>query len=226
MKKVLLFLLLLVSAFTVTGCGKDKDGDSESKYVVKPNEWVKAYDLILQEELDGVTPTYAVIKVSYTTEEGDSIEGEIKVRLFMSLAPKTCENFINLVENEFYDGLTFHRVIDNFMIQGGDPTQDDEDAKEADKIKGEFANNDFYNNLKHTTGVISMARVSGDNDSANSQFFICENSDGCESLNGDYAGFGVVVDGMEYVHAIADLETDNSDKPVDTVTIVSIRMVK
>ncbi|MFS8541726.1 MAG: peptidylprolyl isomerase, partial [Tissierellales bacterium] len=127
-------------------------------------------------------------------------------------APNTVRNFIYLVQDGFYDGLTFHRVIPNFVIQGGDPNGDGTGGP-GYFIKGEFPNNGFKkNDLKHTRGMVSMARY-GDPyyDSAGSQFFIVlEDQPG---LDGDYAVFGKVIEGMDIVDAIAAVETDSKDKP-------------
>ena len=128
---------------------------------------------------------------------------EIKLELYPEIAPISCENFEKLVNQGFYDGLCFHRVIPGFMIQGGCPGW---------TIKGEFASNGVKNNLKHTRGVISMAR-SMMPDSAGSQFFIMHED--APHLDGDYAAFGKVIDGMETVDEIAEAKTDMSDKPIE-----------
>lgn len=134
----------------------------------------------------------------------------IKIELYPDVAPITVANFEKLVKEGFYDGLIFHRVISGFMIQGGDPTGTGMGgAKE--KIKGEFLANGVRNDLKHTRGVISMARSAMPN-SASSQFFIMHQD--APHLNGQYAAFGKVVEGMDVVDEIADTETDYSDRPV------------
>ena len=147
--------------------------------------------------------------------------GVIKIELEPEKAPNTVNNFISLVGSGFYDGLTFHRIISGFMIQGGDPTGNGTGGPEY-SIKGEFALNGFKNNdLKHKRGVISMARAMAP-DSAGSQFFIMhENS---SHLDGQYAAFGKVIEGMEVVDKIASVKTDWSDKPavpqvMETVTV-------
>jgi len=140
-----------------------------------------------------------------TMEDG----GEIEIELYPNKAPNTVNNFIALIEDDFYDGLIFHRVIPDFMIQGGDP----EGTGMGDpgySIKGEFSSNDFDNDLKHEPGILSMAR-SQDPDSAGSQFFIVT-GDGSH-LDGDYAAFGKVIDGMDVVEDIEAEETDNNDRP-------------
>lgn len=124
--------------------------------------------------------------------------GDITVALDADVAPITVTNFVKLVNDGFYDGLTFHRIIDGFMIQGGDPTGTGMGGSD-EKIKGEFAANGIPNNISHTRGVISMAR-SGHPDSASSQFFIVHEDS--EYLDGNYAGFGHVTEGMEVVDKV------------------------
>lgn len=150
--------------------------------------------------------------------------GKITVELYPDVAPVTVRNFKKLVNEGFYDGLIFHRVIEDFMIQGGCPKGDgtggQTDAKgNRINIKGEFSANNFKNTLNHTRGVISMAR-SDDPNSASSQFFICHQS--AAHLNGKYASFGKVTSGMEVVDAIAAVPTNENDKPLTDVVITSI----
>ena len=137
--------------------------------------------------------------------------GVIKIELDAKAAPKTVENFVSLVNKGFYDGLTFHRIIPGFMIQGGDPDGTGMGGP-GYSIKGEFAVNGFENNLKHTEGVLSMAR-SMMPDSAGSQFFIMHKN--APHLDGQYAAFGKVIEGMDVVNEIAECDTDYSDKPLD-----------
>ena len=139
------------------------------------------------------------------------MENGKKIRLEpdASAAPLTVENFLSLVKEGFYDGLIFHRVIPGFMIQGGDPLGNGMGGSEK-RIKGEFAANGHPNPLKHTRGVISMAR-SMDKNSASSQFFIMHAD--APHLDGQYAAFGKVVEGMETVDEIASIPTDFSDRP-------------
>ncbi|MCM1164523.1 MAG: peptidylprolyl isomerase [Lachnospiraceae bacterium] len=139
--------------------------------------------------------------------------GEIKLELYEDKAPITVRNFLDLVNSGFYNGLIFHRVIDGFMIQGGDPTGTGMGGSE-NKIKGEFSANGVPNDIKHERGVISMAR-SRANDSASSQFFIVHRDS--LYLDGQYAAFGRVVEGMETVDGIAAVETDFNDKPLKDV---------
>lgn len=133
--------------------------------------------------------------------------GVIKAELREDKAPITVENFVKLSKNGFYNGLTFHRIIKDFMIQGGDPEHNGTGGSDK-TIKGEFKNNGYNNDLSHTRGAISMARNSYNMDSASSQFFIVQKDS--EYLDGDYAVFGYVTSGMDIVDKIA-----NDAKPID-----------
>ena len=142
----------------------------------------------------------------------------IKLELYPEIAPKTVENFEKLVNSGFYNGLTFHRVIRGFMIQGGCPNGNGMGGP-GWQIKGEFAANGWKNDLKHTKGVISMAR-SGHPDSAGSQFFIMHEH--APHLDAQYAAFGKVVEGIEVVDRIAAVRTDFRDKPLQPVVMKSV----
>ena len=154
---------------------------------------------------------------------------EIFVELYPEVAPKSVENFLKLVEQKFYDGVIFHRIIANFMIQTGGYYVEDFtlfEKEEVESITGEFASNDFKNDLKHELGVISMARTSDPN-SASSQFFIC--STACPHLDGQYAAFGKVIDedGLKTVLDLSYVETMNigagfTDFPVELISIKTI----
>ena len=143
---------------------------------------------------------------------------KIKIELYPEIAPITCENFENLVKQGFYNGLTFHRVINGFMIQGGDPEGTGMGGS-GTNIKGEFEANGVKNDLKHTRGVISMAR-SMMPDSASSQFFIMHKD--APHLDGSYAAFGKVVEGIEVVDEIAETEVDWNDKPTKPQIMKSV----
>ena len=152
--------------------------------------------------------------VTFTMENGDVIKAE----LYPDIAPVSVNNFISLINKNFYDGLIFHRVIRGFMIQGGDPEGTGMGGP-GYSIKGEFAANGFENNLKHTEGVLSMAR-SMMPDSAGSQFFIMHKN--APHLDGSYAAFGKVTEGMENVNKIAETPTDYSDRPLEAQRIKSV----
>ena len=150
--------------------------------------------------------------------------GDVIIRLRGDIAPKTVENFQKLVSEKFYDGLTIHRVVKNFVIQGGDPKGDGTGGAK-DKVVGEFSANKVQNDLSHIAGVISMARKGSDMNSATSQFFIC-NADASSNLDGKYAGFGYVVAGMEVVLTITDVEVKSgTETPKDKIVINSITFV-
>ena len=144
--------------------------------------------------------------VTITMENGDVIKAE----LYPQIAPNTVNNFISLISKGYYDGLIFHRVINGFMIQGGDPDGTGMGGP-GYSIKGELSQNGFTNQLKHTAGVLSMARTMMP-DSAGSQFFIMHKN--APHLDGAYAAFGQVIEGMEAVDKIASVSTDYSDRPL------------
>lgn len=146
-------------------------------------------------------------RVKFEMENGDVMIGE----LYPEKAPETVENFVKLVEEGFYDGLTFHRVIPGFMIQGGCPLGNGTGGP-GHTIKGEFLANGFNNDLKHERGVLSMAR-SMDPNSAGSQFFIMVAA--APHLDGEYAGFGKIIEGMEAADKIVGVKTGFNDKPKD-----------
>ena len=137
--------------------------------------------------------------------------GVIRAELYPEIAPNTVANFVSLVQSGFYDGLIFHRVIPGFMIQGGDPTGTGMGGP-GHTIKGEFRMNGIVNNLRHTRGVLSMARSMMPN-SAGSQFFIMHKTS--PHLDGQYAAFGRVIEGMDVVDKIASTRTDWNDRPVE-----------
>ena len=206
MKRIIAAILVsLMLVFCLASCGAPKYEDLNMSTI---------------NSLDGVTESeeetdYVMLKIKD--------HGTIVIRLFPKVAPETVKNFKKLVSEKFYDGLIFHRVIETFMIQGGDPEGTGYGGS-PDKIFGEFESNGFENNLPHIRGVISMARSNNMN-SASSQFFICHKSEKCASLNGDYASFGYVVYGIEVVDSVAAVETNSKDKPLTDVVIESIRFV-
>lgn len=196
MKKKIVILMLLF--LFVCGCSKDT-----SKGVINKVKYKEANKITNYVKMD-------------------TTKGIILIELYPEIAPITVENFQNLVNEKFYDGLIFHRVIKDFMIQGGDP--EGTGFGGSDKtIKGEFKNNGVENNLSHTRGVISMARNSISMDSASSQFFIVHKDS--TFLDGDYAAFGKVIAGLDVVDKIASIQVDSNDKPVVDQKIKSIRFV-
>lgn len=145
--------------------------------------------------------------VTIEMENGDIMKAE----LYPEVAPNTVNNFVSLVKKGYYDGLIFHRVINGFMIQGGCPDGTGMGGP-GYTIQGEFAQNGFANNLAHTEGVLSMARAMHP-DSAGSQFFIMHKA--APHLDGAYAAFGKIIEGMDIVNKIAETDTDYSDRPLD-----------
>lgn len=213
MKKLMIVLITTVFAFTIVGCGSKK-----GEMIALPQSDEKA-------DSDDTDKEYLAGKhtVMITVEN----YGDIRVELDADVAPITVTNFVDLVNEEFYDGLTFHRIIDGFMIQGGDPLGNGTGGSDK-TIKGEFSNNGVENSITHTRGVISMARSGNDMNGASSQFFIVH-ADSLH-LDGDYAGFGHVTSGMEVVDAIVrDVEAQDDNgtvKPEDQPKITSIRIVE
>lgn len=197
MKKI--FSVILIVCLLMCGCSKDTSKGTIEK--------------ISYEETNEIT-NYVKLETS---------KGIILVELYPNVAPITVENFQNLVNEKFYDGLIFHRVIKDFMIQGGDPEGTGLGGS-SKTIKGEFKNNGVNNDLSHTRGVISMARNSISMDSASSQFFIVQKDS--TYLDGDYAAFGKVIAGMDVVDKIASVNVDSNDKPTSIQKIKSIRFIK
>ena len=152
--------------------------------------------------------------VTITMANGDVMKAE----LYPDIAPNTVNNFISLIQKKFYDGVIFHRVIRGFMLQGGDPEGTGMGGP-GYSIRGEFSQNGFKNDLRHTEGVLSMARTMMPN-SAGSQFFIMHKNS--PHLDGAYAAFGKVIEGMEVVNAIADMPTDYQDRPLEDQVIQSM----
>lgn len=157
------------------------------------------------------------INFKITMENGDVMTGE----LYPEIAPITVNNFVKLVKENFYSGIIFHRVIPGFMIQGGDPTGTGMGGSK-ENIKGEFLANGVVNNLKHTYGVLSMARTSDPN-SASSQFFIMDSD--APYLDGQYAAFGKVTEGLDVIKKIANVERNANDKPLEDQKIKTIEIL-
>ena len=198
MKKRFLIGLLIICTLFITSC-KNKDD-----YITKGK-----LDGISFKETDDVTNYVKIEMVSNDL---------ILLELYPNIAPITVDNFQKLVSDHFYDGVVFHRVIKDFVIQAGINKN-----KTANNIEGEFASNGHANTLLHKRGVISMARVSGRPNSASSQFFIMHQDNA--SLDGDYAAFGKVIAGMDTVDYIASVDTNSSDEPVVEQKIKTIRFI-
>lgn len=208
---MLLLTCLTASLLCFAGCSEDKNNPALDMTEVRAEIGsLKTADF---EESD-TTTDYVRITVKD--------HGDIVLRLRPDVAPETVKNFQKLVSEKFYDGLTFHRIIPNFMIQGGDPKGNGTGGTTS--IKGEMTNNGFENNLTHIRGVLSMARRSGDYNSGSCQFFIC-NADSSH-LNGEYASFGYVVAGMDVVDSVSAVKTGQSDRPVEDVVMEKVCFVK
>ena len=215
-------LIAVLITVIVTQTGKKKENTVPNAETTAPT--MEQIDLSSVADVSAFTVSetetdYVRLTVGYTTSEGVAESGDIYIRLFPDVAPRTVANFKSLVASGFYNGKTFHRVYPGFMIQGG--------GEGALSIKGEFTSNGFENNLKHVRGVLSMARADNP-DSASSQFFIMHADN--PSLNGKYASFGYVVNGMEVVDAITQIELvvgngvvdgSTATSPVHPVTITS-----
>ena len=235
MKKILcLTLAALLCLFALSACqDKTSTTSGESSTNTQAVTSTPTYNY----PSDRVTPTLDDIDMNkyddisafvYCEEQTDYVMidvsgyGKILIRLYPDVAPATVENFKNLVSEGFYDGIIFHRVIEDFMIQCGDPLGTGTGGS-GKNIVGEFESNGFENNLPHVTGVVSMARANDPN-SASSQFFICHKTSA--HLDGEYAAFGFVVFGQNVVNKIAKVQTNSNDKPLADVVITSIRFVK
>jgi len=213
-KLIIAFALIVATGTLFIGCGSG-GGAAETAVIeievadvdVEAEDEAEAVDEAVEEGMDTI--------VVITMQNG----GVIEVELDSEAAPITVANFLNLVDEGFYDNLTFHRIILGFMIQGGDPDGTGSGGLN-DKIKGEFAKNGWDNPISHERGVISMARTN-DPDSASCQFFIT-NVDAI-FLDGQYAAFGRVISGMEVVDEISAVSTDENDRPDTPVVIESIR---
>jgi len=152
--------------------------------------------------------------MTYPTATIETTKGTITVELWDDVAPKHAENFLKLAKKGFYDGLTFHRIIPNFVIQGGCP-QGTGTGGPGWTVDAEF------NDREHHEGVLSMAR-SQDPNSAGSQFFICLGRDHCKHLDGQYTAFGKVTDGIDVVRTIGSTETDRSERPLESISMTSV----
>ncbi|RFU69467.1 peptidylprolyl isomerase [Peribacillus saganii] len=207
-KHNLILAILAAVFFLLTGCGSDSEQGTDEK---KP-----ASDDKTEEQSNYPDDVKSKPVVTISMEDG----GKITLELYPDVAPNTVANFISLIEKDFYNGVIFHRVIPGFMIQGGDPEGNGTGGPDY-SIAGEFSANDFENNLKHTRGILSMARTQEPN-SAGSQFFIMVAD--APSLDGAYAAFGKVLEGMDVVDEIVAAEHDGSDKPVHDQKIKTVEV--
>ena len=204
------FLSLLLSAMLIvaglTSCGTDSTSGAEAS-----SNTAGSKENSTEETKNMLTGKH---HVEITVKD----KGVIAVELDADTAPITVTNFVELANSGFYDGLTFHRIIEGFMIQGGDPAGTGAGGPDY-CIKGEFSQNGFETNLAHTPGVLSMARTMFP-DSAGSQFFIMHKA--APHLDGAYAAFGKVTEGLEVVDKIASVNTDYSDKPLQPQRMATV----
>lgn len=218
MKKSIIFIVLALTLAAVIGiCAFAGCSDGKNS----PDENVTSGDV--QQPLNAEHT-----KVKFEIEIAGKDAGSFTMELYPEQAPITVENFIGLVEEGFYDGLIFHRIAEGgygpFVAQGGDPKGNGTGGTKP--IKGEFIANGVNNTLSHTRGVVSMARRGDSYDSGSCQFFICYNDYYTAALDGQYAGFGKVIEGMEVVDSFLEIERDYSDKPVEDIVIKSAYIVK
>lgn len=204
-KGIIMIAILLVTNFIfLIGCGLLKTTNNNTENILNDN-------MNKQEIKDEDSPIVFINIKNY---------GIIEAKLYPNIAPNTVNNFIELANSGFYDRMTFHRVIKDFMIQGGCPNGTGT-GEPGYSIKGEFTNNGFNNKLKHEEGVISMAR-SKNPDSAGSQFFIVTKDS--PHIDKEYSAFGKVISGMNIVHEIENIKTDKGDKPLEPIVIESIKV--
>lgn len=202
MKRITLLVLSLLTIFTLSACGEE-----EEAFV---HDVPKEYNLNIQ---DLEYSDYFSLNNPVVTITIQDI-GEIKLQLFPDLAPNSVNNFIQYIEDGAYDNNSFHRVVNNFMIQGGELTDP------VCNIPGEMSENDFENDLIHYRGVISMARIGDNYNSANSQFFILHRS--TSQLDGLYAPFGGAISGFNVIDYIASLQSESGEFPITDIIITSI----
>lgn len=206
MKKILLVLVCLAMVFSLSACfERDVNNSGDDEMNNNEQSDVNNEQNNVNNEVDLIEPTkYKDVETNPVVTMEMENGGIVKIELYPQIAPATVENFIYLINQGFYDGLTFHRVIPEFMAQGGDPSGDGTGGP-GYGIVGEFKANGYKNELKHDVGVISMARAT-DNNSAGSQIFIVTDENSYKSLDGMYAGFGKVIEGMDVVFDIVNTE--------------------
>ena len=244
MKKSIIFKLLALALAMVTGicmftaCGQSDNNAEETEATTDVTvELTEAETTAPEVEAETTAPEAETekpdanaehTKVKFEITIAGSEAGSFTMELYPEHAPITVANFISLVEKGFYNGLTFHRIAEGyygpFVAQGGDPKGNGTGG--ATPIKGEFAVNGVNNTLSHTRGVVSMARRPDSFDSGSCQFFICYNGNYTSALDGQYAAFGKVIEGMEVVDSFLDVERDYNDRPVDDIVIKAAYIVK
>ena len=236
MKKSIIFKLLALALAMVTGvcmftaCGQSDNNAEETEATTDVTVELTEAETTTAPEAETEKPDANAehTKVKFEITIAGSEAGSFTMELYPEHAPITVANFISLVEKGFYNGLTFHRIAEGyygpFVAQGGDPKGNGTGG--ATPIKGEFAVNGVNNTLSHTRGVVSMARRGDSYDSGSCQFFICYNGNYTSALDGQYAAFGKVIEGMEVVYSFLDVERDYNDRPVDDIVIKAAYIVE
>ena len=236
MKKSIIFKLLALALAMVTGvcmftaCGQSDNNAEETEATTDVTVELTEAETTTAPEAETEKPDANAehTKVKFEITIAGSEAGSFTMELYPEHAPITVANFIGLVEKGFYNGLTFHRIAEGyygpFVAQGGDPKGNGTGG--ATPIKGEFAVNGVNNTLSHTRGVVSMARRGDSYDSGSCQFFICYNGNYTSALDGQYAAFGKVIEGMEVVDSFLDVERDYNDRPVDDIVIKAAYIVE
>lgn len=228
MKKSFIFKILVVvlamvmGALVLTACSGDDENTDTNTTAADEVQTTQA-------DVPAVTdPNAEHTKVKFEIEIAGKDAGSFTMELYPEYAPITVANFISLVEDEFYNGLIFHRIAEGgygpFVAQGGDPKGNGTGG--STPIKGEFIANGVNNTLSHTRGVVSMARRGDSYDSGSCQFFICYNGNYTSALDGQYAAFGKVIEGMEVVDSFLDIPRNYNDKPIDDIVIKSAYIVE
>ena len=219
MKKIFKLFVILTISFMLCACNSNQ---KQLNYVLTNENGINIYEIEEKKYVESKEPTN-LVKIDVDNY------GIIIAELYPEIAPITVDNFKKLIKEKFYNGLIFHRVIEDFMIQTGDPNGNGTGGSE-ENIKGEFSANNVINDLSHIRGTLSMARRGGNPEteetmnSASSQFFIVHKDS--TFLDGNYAAFGMVVHGMDVVDIVAGVSTDSNDKPVVEQDLNSIVFVK
>lgn len=228
MKKKILSALICGAMMVgmLAGCGNSDENTTETGEATETTENGETAEATESDETADTAENETITTGKITAEIDVQDYGVITVELDSEAAPETVDNFVKLAKEGFYDGLTFHRIISGFMIQGGDPEGNGTGGSDT-TIKGEFSNNGVDNPISHVRGTISMAR-SMEYDSASSQFFIVHEDS--TFLDGDYAGFGTVTEGIEVVDAICEavqVEDDNGTVATENQPVInSVKIIE
>lgn len=215
MKKTF-YSIIIFTLIALVGCTSSPEKEIAKIYQGSPEEFNANKNTIMSEFKQADMPQKGEQIVVMKTSKG-----AIKIRLFPEFAPKTVENFVGLIEKKYYDGIIFHRVMSDFMIQGGDPTGS---GRGGESLWGKKFEDEFNKNLKNIHGALSMANA-GPNTNG-SQFFIVQKAEGAVWLDGRHSVFGQVFEGMDVIDAIAKVDCDGNDKPLEDVVMEKVRVEK